>query len=101
MNDLRVDIATIIRESLGENPAIEKVVDLLYRGGSLTDKTLRSHVVREQFHKLMLKDRERSARDIEEELSVRYDVGVTTVRYYRNSYLRQGARKKCKPHKVK
>ncbi len=97
MSDLKADIARIVKGKLGESPSVELVIDVLYEGGAVTDKTLRANIITHEFFRLMAKDSARTARDIELELSTRYEVDQTLVRYLRNKHITGGRRRKCVP----
>jgi hypothetical protein len=67
---LKQDMITIAKAKLGDQPSVEQLIEFLYAGGSITDRSLRFHVIGSEFFKAM-RDTERTARDIEMELAVR------------------------------
>lgn len=99
--ELLTDLKAIVERELGANATPSAVIDHLYRGASVTDKTMRAHIVRTEFFRIMAEAPDRRAISIEHELSERYGISVTQVRYYRNDYARGGARRKCGARKVK
>lgn len=80
---LRADLLKIIAEKIGGNATPEQVIAFLLDGGAINDASMRSIVVPTEFYRLYGRDSERTARDVEEELAVRYDMtrdGIVSLR---------------------
>lgn len=95
---LKEDIIAIAKAKLGEQPSIEQLVDFLYAGGAINNRSLRFHVIGAEFFRLM-RDTDRTARDIEIELSARYNVSQTFIKWVRLNFARGGSVPKKGPQK--
>lgn len=78
----------------GDDPIIDKIVDMLYEGSGMTDPTVRTFVIGREFYRLMRTTKKRSS-DIELDLSVKYPIlSPTGVHKARRRYIMGGTRKK-------
>lgn len=93
---LRSALARIIREKLGEKPDPAKVIELLFDNGSVTDTTMRQHVVGFEYFRMM-RETSLSSHQIEEDIGERFGLSADGVRYIRNNYARGGSRRKRGP----
>lgn len=96
--NLRTEIIRIAKTKLGDDATVEQVVEFLYAGGGLNDRTLRFHVIGAEFFRLM-RETDRTAHDIEQELAARFDVSRQMVEYIRSEFARGGRMKKATPKK--
>ncbi len=92
--NLRLEIIRIAKTKLGEGATVEQVVEFLYAGGAINNRSLRFHVIGAEFFRLM-RDTDRTASDIEQELAARYDVSQDFVKYIRGNFARGGSFLKC------
>ncbi len=81
------ELASVVKRRLKQGATVEQVLEELRRGGSLTDKSARNHIIIVEFFRLM-GEGGRTAHDIEQELSARYDISVSYVRKIRLEYTR-------------
>lgn len=88
--NLRAEIIRIAKTKLGESATVEQVVEFLYAGGAINNRSLRFHVIGSEFFRMM-RDTDRTASDIEQELAARYDVSHNFVKYIRSNFARGGA----------
>lgn len=77
---------------LGATASPGDVVEYLYANCSLTDTTMRQHVVGAEYFRLM-RETKRTSHDIEQELAERFGISPDGVRYIRNNYARGGSRR--------
>ena len=82
-------VTEIVKRRMAEGATAEEIVKELYNGGAINDRTARFHVVSCEFFRIMGSEK-RTARDTEQELSARFDIALTMVRYIRTQYVRGG-----------
>lgn len=92
------DLKKELRKRLGDDPVIDKVVDLLYDGSGITDPSARTFVIGSQFWQMMRENTEMTAKEIEVELSARYPMlSPKGVYFIRRRYVVGGRRRKTGP----
>lgn len=79
------ELKHLAKVKLGEGAPIEAVIELLAKEGAITPSRALRIVVRHEFYRLLADPHTmRTAHDIEQELSARYDIADRTVRRMRN-----------------
>lgn len=87
-----------LRMEFGDDPIIDRIVDMLYEGSGMTDPTVRIFVIGREFYRLMRTTKKRSS-DIELDLSVKYDMSPIGIHLARRRYVSGGKRQKSGPRK--
>jgi hypothetical protein len=95
--DLNHRLIEVIKEDLGKNASIEQVVAYLYKGLSLNDRCVRTHLVGREFFKRVGQN---TARCVEEDLGIEFGVSGRMVRYIRSIYAQGKAQQKRGRKKV-
>ena len=74
----------IVKEQLGDGATVESIVELMVKQGAAKTTCIRRAVIVHEFFRIYTSEPKRSARDIEEELAVRYGLTREGVIYLRN-----------------
>ena len=95
-NTTKVELITTLVamaiDKCGQNATAGAIVEYLYANCSLTDTTMRQHVVGAEYFRLM-RQTKRTSHDIEQELAERFGISPDGVRYIRNNFARGGSRR--------
>lgn len=84
MSDTQQELEREVTEKLGDTPSVKDVIEHLVRGGAITNKTMRNHMVRQEFF-AMMRNKDKTAYAIEEELAEKYGKSPDWVRWMRLS----------------
>lgn len=100
MKELRTNLLQLITARLGHQPKPEQVLEFLHNGGAMTNEGMRAQVVAAEFFRLY-GSTDRTARDIEEELAVRFDLTREAIKAIRLRAAQPSQRKPMgRPRKV-
>lgn len=97
--DLKTKLAEAIRTSLGENATPEQVVELLYKGGSITDDTILQHIIGREFWRRYQEMKRPVAYAVEMAIAEEFGITQRKVHYWRCHHHRGGTRGSRRPAK--
>lgn len=81
--ELEAALVEMIHHKLGKDPSVEKVVAYLFKGGAISAKRSRQHLIRAEFFRQFLSGAWRYAADADESVAEKYKVTAGYVRRLR------------------